>query len=915
MPTLFNRQTGREEFVPNEAIPDALASGVFDPPAGQKVQVTTPAGRSVSASPEDIAPVQALRTGASPTLEPELLPGEAAAHEAERFAGPGESLAAGVTGALDMATLGGFSAINRAGQGEDYGRSLRQHPTAYTVGQVAGAVLTARPGMTALPAGKAAGLGHAIAGAGEGAGALGRAAIGAAGAATEGAILGAGMGVAEAAISEDPLTFERVAGSISTDALLGAALGGGTALAGSGLAAGLRAGKRLGDKIMARAVAGEAEVLPPPDLQEIAATKGTKGLKEARSAELKRVEKEEIAPQRKEVADAIAELRAQAKKDQPWIALEGFKAKGTTARPLSPKKLAPSTLRSSLEVTEGDPLVLETTVRPLSWKADPFAKPKPDEFRSMREAFQSGTAEPRVHARVLADGEVVATGEFAVKGGKAHLLDTWVQEPFRREGLASRMWGKVEKRLGRRIAAAADESTSAEGKAFIDAYNTRRAGIAVPADMGREIGVIGKITFEADRYLDRVLRNPIALAQDPTSAIRPLQQQLHALDRFAAIEPELRSRLALDPASSGSREAALDTLGSHLDRTRGLLERVEALKAAPTSERAKMIEGMIADIADARGHKAGLLQEAGTGYAAAAIMGALPGGPIAAAAAHVGPRAIRKLAESVFGKMRSVAGKAAGGTSKAVDALMGGGKALRPAALPVASDVLRGRSKGKKGAASLQDAFQRKQREIQDSVERAPDGRLLVSRAAREGISKALSGVAILSPVLTDKLETHAATRLVYVAGKLPRQPELGFQIGPSTWQPSTLQMLSFARAYAAANDPAGVEERLAVGAVSTEDAEAYRSLHPERLADLTRQILERLPELQTTLSDAQKTSLTLLTGIPVHPGWDPKLLTVLQSMHLEEAGTEGGTEAPRAQPQFGSVKSSEPTAHQQRSG
>ena len=43
-------------------------------------------------------------------------------------------------------------------------------------------------------------------------------------------------------------------------------------------------------------------------------------------------------------------------------------------------------------------------------------------------------------------------------------------------------------------------------------------------------------------------------------------------------------------------------------------------------------------------------------------------------------------------------------------------------------------------------------------------------------------------------------------------------------------------------------------------------------------------------------------------------ILKVLQSVHLQEEGSEGGEQAPRAQPQYGSITREQPTSSQKRS-
>jgi hypothetical protein len=102
-------------------------------------------------------------------------------------------------------------------------------------------------------------------------------------------------------------------------------------------------------------------------------------------------------------------------------------------------------------------------------------------------------------------------------------------------------------------------------------------------------------------------------------------------------------------------------------------------------------------------------------------------------------------------------------------------------------------------------------------------------------------------------------------------------------------------------------------GAITPEDAEAVRDVYPELHADVTRQIIERLPELRKSLPFAKRLALSMFTGVPVDPAMDPRILGILQSTYAAESGSEGGTQAPKPEPAFGSVSKEPGTPAQQR--
>ena len=130
------------------------------------------------------------------------------------------------------------------------------------------------------------------------------------------------------------------------------------------------------------------------------------------------------------------------------------------------------------------------------------------------------------------------------------------------------------------------------------------------------------------------------------------------------------------------------------------------------------------------------------------------------------------------------------------------------------------------------------------------------------------------------------------------------------------MAVAKWARYVDAVENPGGVEDRLARGVVTPGDAEAYRAAYPERYADLQRRIAEQLPQLRQSLPYERQLALSIFTGMPVASALNPRTVRRLQSNFASEPGSEGGTQAPRAAPNFGSqgsAKSQELTPSQRR--
>lgn len=234
------------------------------------------------------------------------------------------ALESGGQAAARMITAGGSDVAQRALGGEDARRHLvnakEAHPIADVIGTIGGAVLPL--GAT----GAAARAGKAIATTAEGASVatqLGRAA---AGYGAEGALVGLGQGVSELALSDQPLTIEHIASTLSSNYLTGGLAGAGLGVAGKGLEIGLGRAKTALDDFRARGeVAGQFEDdIARMDVKQLRAAREVEveGLKVAQKTEREAIEAERIA-QRKTIADDLAGHRAAAKDEKVWLATKG----------------------------------------------------------------------------------------------------------------------------------------------------------------------------------------------------------------------------------------------------------------------------------------------------------------------------------------------------------------------------------------------------------------------------------------------------------------------------------------------------------------------------------------------------------------------------------------------------------------
>lgn len=423
--------------------------------------------------------------------------------------------------------------------------------------------------------------------------------------------------------------------------------------------------------------------------------------------------------------------------------------------------------------------------------------------------------------------------------------------------------------------------------------------------------------------------DPIGIAKNPDYLLKPLRMRQAALEELQGKVPEIQTVLGAD-----TRAAALEHVDSALAQTKDQIAKIESIagrtQAPVTSGRLAQLESGTSPKLEAieaarealkKAPEMGLLQKGATSAAFAggtALAHMIPG--VGMAAPFLGKSA-SELVGKLFTHLAAGAKAASEKTEGALQSFLSvGEKAVAPArmtATKVLSSVRFGTGPEAKSS-ELHDLFKARADELRQQTMYAPDGSTVMRPEARQAMAQRLAPIATVNPLLADKLETAAARKIAFLSSKIPKQPEVGgMQIGPDKWRPSDLQIRSWARTVRAAEDPHGVEERLAAGTVTPEDAEAYRTCFPEKFAALQQAIAVQAPQLSKTLPVRKKVALYTFTGVPTMPALAPNVFKVLQMNFATEPGSEGGMSAPRPAPHFGSMGSlkdlDKPTPAQQR--
>jgi hypothetical protein len=460
-----------------------------------------------------------------------------------------------------------------------------------------------------------------------------------------------------------------------------------------------------------------------------------------------------------------------------------------------------------------------------------------------------------------------------------------------------------------------------EIKSFRQELKQQKLWLATKGSDDVEIRAIGKRTLKADRALDNVLDDPKALAENPKAALSNLRKQEAALDELVNKHgPKLREKFAGE--ESGDRLRSLDFAQTALERNRSLQAKITDLSSKPASERLTKI-AEATEAPSAPKPPPSLAQDLLGGSVFGHVAGAFSGLPIVGP--MIGAKAASLASRLVGGKLGAASTEAAARASKAVGAFLDVGRRVGPSAPVLATKVLssvryapdRDEQPTTPGPSRpLAKAYKARSEEIRSLTQPTVDGGVQMRPAARAEMAAKLAPIGAVSPLLADRIESTKARGVEFLASKMPRRPDVaGIPVGPDNWQPSDMEMRTWARYVAAVEDPHGVVERLASGAITPEDVEAITQVYPELHADITRQIVEQLPTLRAQLPYQRRLALSMFSGVAVDPALDSAMLRTLQSTFMDEPGSEGGTEAPKPQPAFGSIKAEDATPAQERAG
>ncbi len=820
---------------------------------GKLVNVVTWDGRTVSVPEEDAANLEgsasAVREtpGAETTRASEKL-------QHEQFSGVGNALAAGVEGALDTATFGGYGAVFG---GDRFRARAEEHPYARMAGEAAGFLI---PGSEFTAPGIARGLGEAAGG--------GRVVS----RAVEGGVLGLGSHVAQSNVTGDPLTIEGFAEDAGIGSILNVGLGSiADQLHGAGL------------KAKAKIAATEHEFAEVRQLGETAG-KGQelfsrtpdsyKALREAQAAEdstrLKQWNQNERANE--DFADFLnshedfGKLREGFNKSQNKIREGYVQPRKTTALLESNARLTDAIDRAQEVVNRlEDRFAPEEAVKRPQPEAAYTGQPEPQPTSALAQSVAAESpAEQLSDTQVRLKGykESISRAYQMKGGGWSNDAGKWVRNPGAPADPAGALeeLRKVQTDMMTRYPKASGhlrDLPPALPKG-VDATTARAAGELLNATDrqlsraeqlwrgGQKEEALSSLG-DASRQINKTFPDvPVPeLPEVPGQRYpRPTKTQLPAdLEDFARMHPETVGRLAeyfrtfpegvTDPVNRLADELGMskgahpgetiagihESLGRYAKAIDALDARAKAAaleEAASSGSPKRFLEGMAKaarnGAAYGAGRKLGLIGASALGvpwlgYPGGAAIGRFASKALGGAGdALEGSLAAGKA--GVQQKITKMISKYAIPASRALDT-------IRPVTSYLGASVLDGRPDPEK---DMHQQAVNRIREVMSLAATAPDA--AYTAVGHMGMLGHVNDVGM-------KLLLHTVNAMAHLAAMAPKDPGIDHRLTGSDWRPSTKDIIAFAHRLEAVLNPLGAVARILSGDGHPAAAETLHTAWP----------------------------------------------------------------------------------------
>jgi hypothetical protein len=824
-----------------------------------KVNVVTGSGRTISV-PAEQADLPEYR----PQTPEEADEAARVRAEEEAYGGAGNAVAAGFLGAARMFTGGlsdqYFGAVGGDETREDLAKYKEHQALATGVGEVVGAVVG--PGKVAGAAGKAV----------RGAGTKAAARVAAHGVegAVDGGLFSLGQTVSEAAIHNEPLTFEHVGANVGVGTALGFGLGAGFGgiIEGAGAvrkryagkanpllhpegAEAREVGKRFGGEIrkiddaLDDKVWVEAEANVYRDMlrrqrpisaadtiidnsPERAALVREAAAAEKRAAEL---EAEAAATRKKTAQEAAKKARQEARQLQRDLSAVGKRAEREVAGYKPPPGSAPTRVEGMTEEMA-------------AVRASDNAVP---------DTLAQDTTAVRKQGQAAAEAEVPAFDPNATNPGKRAA----VAKPKAR----LRPDDKIGQVPDYDHPVNADRASSQEIAALRAEVKAARSGIVkvlgadlnvhLPALVRKQPGQMIKFAEAVDNYVDGVNKVRKLARMDPVG--------------FEDLVPSLAQGLP-------EAEKALEGLNVLKDKTK-LADVLGIDVGAVPQLKSNVADGLLRVYGVARQSTTEAARKTAVDMSAwemakQQLVGGIKAGLLARAVGHTlgGPGLAMMGIATMAGRTIARVGE---GAARAVE--VSAKVARRPAVL-TASKILSEVRFSDKEDTSEPNVAKRRAKELAELA--ANPGQLDARLADR------LAPLRAHNLDLGFAVENQIKQRLAFYQQHAPKSPVSETPLVRSKWQPAPGEVHEWAIRIKSGEDPLSILDDLASGRVHPVAVETVETLWPALYGQMQQEIAEQMVGLREDLPYSKRLQLSLLFKVPVEATADPEFVKTLQDQY-----------------------------------
>ncbi len=182
---------------------------------------------------------------------------------------------------------------------------------------------------------------------------------------------------------------------------------------------------------------------------------------------------------------------------------------------------------------------------------------------------------------------------------------------------------------------------------------------------------------------------------------------------------------------------------------------------------------------------------------------------------------------------------------------------------------------------------------------------------ARRQIHDQLAGIRAADPMLADQMEDLAFRRLMWIGDKMPKSTAPPRMGKQPKYTPSDAEKSQWARVIQTAEDPRSIFDSMAHGTITSEQVDTLKELYPEMYSRIQTDITMRAAELQNELTWKQRLVISTLFNRPTDSILTPQSIQTLQATFEP---TESEPSGPGAM-KMGAIKPPEATPAQRHAG